>query len=76
MPRTLSTGPEIDYTDLGRGEPALLLLSGWCATREAYGRMNELCAQHRVRVQKSDTFEQSTCQPMGFPPKMPQKLHQ
>lgn len=47
MPRANSEGLQIDYTDLGRGEPTLLLLSGWCATREAYGRMNELCAQHR-----------------------------
>ena len=47
MPRANSDGLQIDYTDLGRGEPTLLLLSGWCATREAYGRMNELCAQYR-----------------------------
>lgn len=47
MPRAHSGGLQIDYTDLGRGEPALLLLSGWCATREAYGQMNELCSRRR-----------------------------
>lgn len=47
MPRANSAGLQIDYTDLGQGEPALLLLSGWCATREAFGRMNELCAHYR-----------------------------
>lgn len=47
MPRADSAGLQIDYTDVGHGEPALLLMSGWCATREAFGRMNELCAHHR-----------------------------
>jgi pimeloyl-ACP methyl ester carboxylesterase len=37
----------IDYSDAGQGEPALLLMPGWCATRKAFGRMTELCAKHR-----------------------------
>lgn len=47
MPRADSGGLQIDYTERGHGEPALLLLSGWCATREAWGQMNELCARYR-----------------------------
>jgi len=37
----------IYYDDRGQGEPALLFIPGWCATREAYGRLPELCAAHR-----------------------------
>jgi pimeloyl-ACP methyl ester carboxylesterase len=41
------TGSKIDYTDAGRGEPALLLMPGWCSTRDAFGSMTDLCAAHR-----------------------------
>ena len=37
----------IDYSDMGKGEPALLLMPGWCATRKAFGLMADLCARHR-----------------------------
>lgn len=47
MPQANVKDLKIDYTDSGRGEPSLLLMSGWCATREAYGTMAELCARHR-----------------------------
>lgn len=47
MPEAKSGGVRIDYTEAGKGEPALLLLSGWCATREAFGKMTDLCAKHR-----------------------------
>jgi pimeloyl-ACP methyl ester carboxylesterase len=47
MPEAKSSGVRIDYTDAGKGEPALLLLPGWCATRAAFGKMAEICATHR-----------------------------
>ena len=47
MPETQSQGVRIDYSDCGKGEPALLLMPGWCATRDAFGKMNELGAAHR-----------------------------
>ena len=52
MPEAQSTDSQsnklkIDYTDSGKGEPALLLMPGWCATRAAFGKLPELCAQHR-----------------------------
>src|SRR6185312_1153665 len=47
MPRADSGGLQIDYSDQGHGEPALLLTPGWCSTREAFGRMTEFLAQHR-----------------------------
>jgi pimeloyl-ACP methyl ester carboxylesterase len=47
MPRADSGGLQIDYSDQGHGEPALLLMPGWCSTRDAFGRMTELLAQHR-----------------------------
>jgi len=37
----------IYYDDRGEGEPALLFTSGWCATREAYDHLPELCSAHR-----------------------------
>lgn len=47
MPRADSGGLQIDYSDQGHGEPALLLMPGWCSTREAFGRMTEFLAHHR-----------------------------
>lgn len=47
MPEAKSSGVRIDYTDAGKGEPALLLLPGWCATRAAFGKMAEICATRR-----------------------------
>src|SRR5205823_3254689 len=37
----------IDYSDIGQGEPALLLMPSWCATRKVFGPKTELCAKHR-----------------------------
>ncbi len=37
----------IEYADLGRGEPALLFLPGWCSTREAFGKLPDMAAQQR-----------------------------
>jgi pimeloyl-ACP methyl ester carboxylesterase len=47
MPEARSNGISIDYTDSGKDEPALLFMPGWCATREAFGKMADLCAAHR-----------------------------
>jgi pimeloyl-ACP methyl ester carboxylesterase len=33
--------------DLGQGEPALLLLTGWCSSRERWAKAAPLLAQHR-----------------------------
>ena len=35
MPRVRSNDATIDYDDVGLGDPALLLLPGWCGTRAA-----------------------------------------
>jgi pimeloyl-ACP methyl ester carboxylesterase len=49
MPEAHCGTVPIDYADSGRGEPALLFLPGWCATREAFGRVPELAAKrHRT----------------------------
>lgn len=37
----------IDYSDNGKGEPALLFMPGWCATQKAFGSVTELCARRR-----------------------------
>lgn len=47
MPEAQSGGVKIDYADLGQGEPALLLMPGWCATRSAFAPLLDLCAAHR-----------------------------
>jgi pimeloyl-ACP methyl ester carboxylesterase len=47
LAETQSSGGRIEYGDHGQGEPALLLMPGWCATRNAFGPMPELCAKHR-----------------------------
>lgn len=47
MPEAQVKDLKIDYSDAGQGEPALLLMPGWCSTREAFGTMLEFCAQHR-----------------------------
>ena len=36
MPQVRSDGAWIDYLDEGLGDPALLLLPGWCGTRAAF----------------------------------------
>ena len=47
MPRATSGDVSIAYDDLGQGEPALLLLPGWCANRTVFQSLAPLCGGHR-----------------------------
>ena len=40
-------GHKIAFDDRGTGEPALLLLPGWCAPRWVFNDLMALCARHR-----------------------------
>lgn len=42
-----SDGIRIAYDDLGTGEPALLLLTGWCSSRDRWREVAPVCAGHR-----------------------------
>jgi pimeloyl-ACP methyl ester carboxylesterase len=42
-----SVPPRIAFDDLGGGEPALLLLPGWCGPRSVYRRVLPLLARER-----------------------------
>jgi pimeloyl-ACP methyl ester carboxylesterase len=49
MPQVRSNEAIIDYDDAGLGDPALLLLPGWCATRTAFAPVQDrLSARRRV----------------------------
>ena len=49
MPRTISDLTTIDYDDLGAGDPTLLMLPSWCASRKAWdGLLEPLQEHHRV----------------------------
>src|SRR5713101_2970013 len=49
MAEVLSSGTRISYDDYGRGEPALLFMPGWCASRLAFTRLASLCCErHRT----------------------------
>ena len=49
MAQTISDLTTIEYDDLGSGEPTLLLLPGWCASRAAWnGLLEPLSDHHRV----------------------------
>jgi pimeloyl-ACP methyl ester carboxylesterase len=49
MPEARSHALRISYNDLGSGEPALLLMPGWCVGRQVFNRLPALCAEtHRV----------------------------
>ena len=49
MPQVRSDGAWIDYLDEGLGDPALLLLPGWCSTREAFAPvLDQLKRRRRV----------------------------
>ena len=49
MAQTISDLTTIDYDDVGSGEPTLLLLPGWCASRAAWnGLLEPLSDHHRV----------------------------
>ena len=41
------TGATVAYDDLGAGEPALLLTTGWCSTKERWSAVAERCAAGR-----------------------------
>ena len=45
---TNAKGVRISYDDLGKGEPALLMLIGWCANRTTmFGQLAKECSIHR-----------------------------
>jgi pimeloyl-ACP methyl ester carboxylesterase len=49
MPEVLSHQARIRFDDVGRGEPALLLLPGWCCSRAVFGPLvPRLSGRHRV----------------------------
>lgn len=49
MPEVRSQGARIRYEDVGQGEPALLLLPGWCTSRAVFSPLlSRLGARHRV----------------------------
>ncbi len=47
MPQVRSNDAIIEYDDEGLGDPAVLLLPGWCGTREAFGHVRDLLAARR-----------------------------
>jgi pimeloyl-ACP methyl ester carboxylesterase len=49
MNATTSDGVRIDYADLGQGEPALVLMTAWCMSRNGFADLSDkLAANHRV----------------------------
>lgn len=47
MPTIDSSGIRLVYDDAGRGEPALLLLPGWCANRTVFAELLPYCSRRR-----------------------------
>ncbi len=47
MPQVRSDGTTVDYDDVGLGDPALLLLPGWCATRAVWAPLVGPLSTHR-----------------------------
>ncbi len=47
MAETYSNGVRINYDDLGQGEPALLMMPGWCANRTMFKHLAPQCSTHR-----------------------------
>jgi len=47
MPQVRSNQATIDYVDDGLGDPALLLLPGWCGTRAAFDPVRDLLRTQR-----------------------------
>jgi pimeloyl-ACP methyl ester carboxylesterase len=45
--QVMSAGVQINFDDLGRGEPAQLFLPGWCANRTVFQDLMPLCTTHR-----------------------------
>jgi pimeloyl-ACP methyl ester carboxylesterase len=46
MSHTTVTPVPVSFDDAGRGEPALVYLTGWCSTRTSYAAMVERTARH------------------------------
>lgn len=40
-------GLHISYDDLGHGEPALLMMPGWCGSRQVFNQLAEECSRYR-----------------------------
>jgi pimeloyl-ACP methyl ester carboxylesterase len=47
MPKARVDGIAIDYDDSGKGEPAFLLMAGWCGTRRAFDAFTPLLNKSR-----------------------------
>ncbi len=47
MPQLTSNGVRISYDDLGKGEPTLLFLPGWCVNRTVFQDLVPRCSRHR-----------------------------
>jgi pimeloyl-ACP methyl ester carboxylesterase len=50
MPYTKSENISIYYDDIGAGEPALLLMPGWCDSRTEFHTFREECSKHRRTI--------------------------
>ena len=46
------TGARVAYDNLGAGEPALLLTTGWCSNKERWGSVAKLCIQPPRTLQR------------------------
>jgi pimeloyl-ACP methyl ester carboxylesterase len=53
MPHAIADGVLIGYDDLGAGDPPLLLLTGWCSSKERWSEVARLLAAKR-RVLNSE----------------------
>jgi pimeloyl-ACP methyl ester carboxylesterase len=47
MPHANADGIRISYDDLGSGEPALVLTTGWCSNRHRWRRVADRCSARR-----------------------------
>ena len=47
MAETDGSGVLIDYDDRGSGEPAMLLLTGWCSSRERWEKVAQIASSQR-----------------------------
>jgi pimeloyl-ACP methyl ester carboxylesterase len=50
MSHTTVTSVPVSFDDAGRGEPALVYLTGWCSTRTSYAPMVEHTARRRRSI--------------------------
>ena len=53
MPQVRSNDAIIDYDDEGLGDPALLLLPGWCGTRAAFDPVRRAAAARAAACSRS-----------------------